>query len=218
MLDLATPAPIRAVSVGAILAEQDFDGCLPSDVGRLCDMLGCPPPRQARQIHGDRIDQVGDGLPCDAFLLKRGQSALVRHADCMPLVVCDPVTAQAVIAHCGWKGIRLGLPAACVETLLGSGADARHLHAVAGPFIEAASFEVSAQFQLEFPLASRTVTSWGTPSVDLGAVVAAQLSDAGVRQDAWSTCSIDTFRHASWHSHRRDGTLKRNATLCWIPA
>lgn len=218
MFHLTTPNPIRAVCVGSSLAQTPFDACLATDVERLCAILAMGAPRQAQQVHGTRIDCVGDGLPCDAFLLKKGQAALVRHADCMPLVVCDPNTSQAVVAHCGWKGIQLGLPAACVKLLLASGAEARHLCAFAGPFIGPESFEVSTEFQLGFPAESRASTSWGTPSVDLGAVVGDQLFNAGLPEDAWTSCSIDTFRQVSWHSHRRDRSLGRNATLCWIPA
>jgi copper oxidase (laccase) domain-containing protein len=218
MIELPSPEGIRIASVGAYLEGQPFDACNPGDIDRLVHLLELPAsPRQAPQVHGIRIDRRGDGLACDAFYVQEGQAALVRHADCMPLVVCDPVKRHAVIAHCGWKGIQSRLPAKCVEFLLAEGSHPQDLGSIAGPCIGERSFEVSPQFQAGFPPSTWSTTSWGTLSVNLAAVVAEQLHGLGLPTRSWAPCSIDTFTQPDWHSHRRTGTPARNTTLCWIP-
>ncbi|HNY30819.1 MAG TPA: polyphenol oxidase family protein [Fibrobacteria bacterium] len=218
MIDLPAPGTIRIVCVGNTLDGQPFDGCAPDEVARLSLRCGLPtPPRQAIQEHGTRIDRCGDGLACDAFYLTAGQSALVRHADCMPLVVCDAVAERAVVAHCGWRGIQAGLPAKCVDLLVFEGSRKEDLRVLAGPAIGKRSFEVSEDFQAGFPQSSWSTTAWGTPAVDLASVVASQLAQAGLPPESWMPSEIDTFTDPAWHSHRRTGTPQRNATLCWIP-
>ncbi|MBK9578467.1 MAG: polyphenol oxidase family protein [Fibrobacterota bacterium] len=218
MIDLPSPESIRIVSVGATLDGQPFDACIPGDIARLVQLLGLPnTPRQAPQVHGIRIDRQGDGLACDAFYVQEGQAALVRHADCMPFVVYDPVRSHAVIAHCGWKGIQSGLPEKCVEFLLAEGSHPQDLGAISGPCIGAQSFEVSSQFQTGFAPSTWSTTSWGTHSVDLVAAVTERLQRSGLPTQSWTPSSIDTFTRSEWHSHRRTGTPARNATLCWIP-
>lgn len=142
---------------------------------------------------------------------------MVRHADCMPIVVYDAKAPYGIVAHCGWKGIQLGLPSLCVESLLAEGSRQEDLRVVAGPAISAASFEVSADFLERFPESTWTTTSWGTPAVDLARAVEAQLVRSGLDPAHWQPPSVDTFTDPAWYSHRRTKTPRRNTTVCWIP-
>jgi hypothetical protein len=49
---------------------------------------------------------------------------------------------------------------------------------------------------------SRATTSWGTPSLDLGAGVRAQLEESGVTVSDVSRCTRES---PDLYSHRRDG-------------
>jgi len=61
---------------------------------------------------------------------------------------------------------------------------------------------------------ARSTTSWGTPGLDLGAGVRAQLAAAGI--DDVRTVDACTREDASWPSYRRDGdAATRFAGVIW---
>jgi len=195
-----------------------FDAQRSGDVERLFSGLGeARKPREARQVHGTAIDEDGTSEACDAFLLGPGESALVRHADCFPVVVADPARSRAVLAHCGWRGALAGLTGMCALRLVRDGSASEDLVAVIGAGIGGASFEVGPEVLRSFPEAFRSRTAWGTPSVDLVAFLRHDLATAGVgRIEIRAT---DTFLDPRWHSFRRDGSHSgRNATICIVQA
>jgi copper oxidase (laccase) domain-containing protein len=51
---------------------------------------------------------------------------------------------------------------------------------------------------------TRTTTSWGTPALDIGAGVRAQLERAGVRVTELSRCTMES---GDLFSYRREGRL-----------
>jgi hypothetical protein len=58
------------------------------------------------------------------------------------------------------------------------------------------------------------VTRWGTPSLDLGAGVRAQLDDLGIEVTEVGRCTLED---TGLHSHRRDGAAAgRMAGLVWM--
>jgi copper oxidase (laccase) domain-containing protein len=91
--------------------------------------------------------------------------------------------------------------------------DAGHppVNAGVGPGIGACCFEVGPEVAERFAR-SRATTTWGTASVDLGAVLTEQL--AGLETWALGGC---TFHDDGWFSHRKDGTASRLAAIGWIP-
>jgi copper oxidase (laccase) domain-containing protein len=80
-----------------------------------------------------------------------------------------------------------------------------------GPGIGACCFEVGPEVAERFAR-SRATTTWGTASVDLGAVLTEQLG--GLETWAVGAC---TFHDDGWFSHREDGTTNRLAAIGWIP-
>ncbi len=209
---------IRAVAVGKTLEGAPFDASTPDSVATLSRWSGSGGVlRQARQVHGDDIDLDGTLDACDAFLVRPGEAALVRHADCFPVVVADPVARLAVVAHCGWKGVQLELASKSVRQLLSLGSGSADLFAAVGPGIGPASFEVGPDVLVRFPSAFHATTSWNAPSVDLAACLRRQLEESGVRPERIRISTTDTFATPDWHSFRRERDLSgRNATLCIV--
>lgn len=209
---------IRAVCVGKELDGRAFDARDKSCLERLAKELRLSaPPRQAVQIHADDIDLDGTLEACDAFLVRPGQSALIRHADCFPVVVACSDPPLAIVAHCGWKGVATELAAKSVRQLLSMGCQAQNLSAAIGPGIQAASFEVGPEVLERFSPMFHSTTSWGTASVDLPAALVAQLTDSGIAPERIANTSIDTFVDPKFHSHRRERELSgRNVALCIV--
>ena len=161
------------------------------------------------QVHGDDVvwaDTVVDGdVPvADALVTDRpGVAVLVRVADCTPVVLADERVAAVV--HCGREGLVKGVVPAAVRAMRDRGAT--HLRAWVGPRACGRCYELPADMAdavgSVVPQA-RATTSWGTPSVDVGAGVLAQLAadDVHVTDLGADECTIE---HDRWFSYRRQG-------------
>ncbi|RNL64996.1 peptidoglycan editing factor PgeF [Nocardioides marmoriginsengisoli] len=167
------------------------------------------PVAQMRQVHGTVVDLVEDrrspGLPeADAMVTARpGVVLLVRAADCVPVVLADPEHQVIAVAHAGRRGMVDGIAAATVSRMRDSGASS--IRAWIGPSICGACYEVPAAMQAEVGAlvpAAVSTTSWGTPALDIGAGVRAQLEAAGVTVVDVATCTRES---ADLYSYRRDG-------------
>nr|WP_275693499.1 laccase domain-containing protein [Nocardioides sp. TF02-7] len=82
---------------------------------------------------------------------------------------------------------------------------ARRVTAWVGPHICGRCYEVPAQLQDEVAAAvpeSRSTTSWGTPGLDIGAGVRAQLTAVGVPVVDAARCTRES---PDLYSYRRDG-------------
>ena len=94
---------------------------------------------------------------------------------------------------------------------------ARDLHAWVGPHVCGACYEVPEQMRAEASAVvpeAHAETSWGTPALDIGAGVHAQLVDAGVSVVDASRCTIE---HEDLFSYRRQGRASgRLAGLVWV--
>ena len=213
---LLQTGPVSCWSIGCDLDGETFDANRSADIDRLRHRLGVPGAmRQCLQEHGTLIDENGETPACDAFLLHPGEAALVRHADCFPVVVADPTRSRAVLAHCGWRGSIAGLAGKCARRLIRDGSRPQDLFAAIGAGIGAASFEVGPEVLGAFPEQFRAETSWGTPSVDLIGLLRNDLECAGLPEVR--VHAPDTYTDPAWHSYRRDGSHSgRNATLCIV--
>ncbi len=185
--------------------------------------------RYLQQVHGADVlvvdevgpggaDEVPDAPAVDAAVTAvPGVALAVLVADCVPVVMADPVAGVVGVAHAGRRGALLGAPVRAVEAMRGLGA--RDVVAVLGPSICARCYEVPADLRAavaaEHPVGAST--TWeGAPSLDVAALVLEQLAAAGVRAEQVPGC---TAERADLWSYRRDGAASgRTAGLAWVPA
>ncbi|MEJ7833508.1 MAG: polyphenol oxidase family protein [Nocardioides sp.] len=162
-----------------------------------------------RQVHGAAIDVVEaaraeDRPEADGIVTDRpGRTLMVQAADCVPVLLADQTTGVIGAAHCGRLGVTVGVVPATVRAMRDLGADA--ITAWIGPHVCGACYEVPAEMQAEVAglvPETRATTSWGTPSLDLGAGVRAQLEQQGVLVHDLSRCTRES---PDLHSYRRDG-------------
>lgn len=161
------------------------------------------------QVHGAGVLFVADaqtGPPPDADALVTNQPdlvLLVRAADCVPVLLADPQAGVIGAAHCGRPGLLAGVVPAVVERMRELGAT--EITAWAGPHVCGACYEVPPEMQAEVAArepASLATTSWGTPALDIGAGVRAQLERAGTRVVDAGRCTRES---PDLYSYRRDG-------------
>ncbi|MBJ7357913.1 peptidoglycan editing factor PgeF [Nocardioides sp.] len=165
----------------------------------LCDL---------QQVHGADVAVVEADGPvarpvADAAVTRQADVVLmVRVADCVPVLFVAPETGAVAAAHCGRPGLLAGVVPRTIDTLRAWG-DAS-ITAWVGPHVCGACYEVPAAMQDEVATAvpaARATTSWGTPSLDIGAGVRAQLEEGGVTVVDVSRCTRES---GDLYSYRRD--------------
>jgi YfiH family protein len=164
-----------------------------------------------RQVHGNDVAVVerpgargGQVVQVDGQVSVVPEVVLVvRVADCVPVLLADPDHGVVGVAHAGRRGMAAGIASRTVDRMRQLGAE--NLTAWIGPHICGGCYEVPEQMQRELVAdlpESRATTTWGTPSLDLGAGVRAQLERADVRVQAVGGCTRES---ADLYSYRRDG-------------
>jgi YfiH family protein len=131
----------------------------------------------------------------------------VRVADCVPVLVADPVSGDVAAIHAGWRGVVGGVLRAGVEQLFaGGGARGARAGAIAaiGPCIGACCFEVGREVAAQVGFVVRE--EGDKAFVDLRAAVRAQLRGLGL-EDARIEEVAGCTKHEPerFHSFRRDG-------------
>jgi YfiH family protein len=166
------------------------------------------PVARMRQVHGAAVAVVrapADELPeADGLVTHEpGLTLMVLVADCVPVLLADPDRRVVGVAHAGRAGVARGIVTAVAERMRHLGAE--RLTAWVGPHVCGACYEVPDEMRAEVaeivPQAWAE-TSWGTPSIDLGGAVTAQLSHAGVTVVDAARCSREDD---DLYSYRRDG-------------
>ncbi|NJP51064.1 peptidoglycan editing factor PgeF [Streptomyces sp. SBST2-5] len=188
--------------------------------------LGVDPARVVwmNQVHGAAVTVVdepwGDRpVPgTDAVVTtRRGLALAVLTADCVPVLLADPVAGVVAAAHAGRPGLVAGVVPAAVRAMTGLGADPARIVARTGPAVCGRCYEVPEAMRAEVAAvepAAHAETSWGTPAVDVGAGVHAQLERLGVRDREQSpVCTLESDDH---FSYRRDRTTGRLAGYVWL--
>jgi YfiH family protein len=187
------------------------------------ELAGWPEARPVglHQVHGAAVhvaDDVPDEPPhADGVVTTLpGLALTVRAADCVPLLLADQARPVIGAAHCGRPGLVAGVVAATVALMRSEGAD--RIVAWVGPHVCGRCYEVPAQMRDDVAAlvpAAYAETSWGTPSVDLGRGVRAQLEDAGV--EVVHEVGRCTLEDLDLFSYRREGAAAgRQAGLIWI--
>jgi len=181
------------------------------------------------QVHGDAVVEVTepwaagprDEVPmADALVSgRRGVGLMIRVADCVPVLLADPARGVVGAAHAGRKGVQIDVVTRTVERMraLGAGSADGAIRAWIGPHVCGRCYEVPDAMRAEVAAsvpAAYAETSWGTPALDLGAAVRAQLVAAGVTVTGVDRCTLED---AALHSYRRDGAGSgRLAGLVWL--
>lgn len=217
----------------SLLVGEDA-GVVRANRSRVLEAACAIAPRPAglaamRQVHGAEVAYAtaksGGAEPeADAiFTDSPGVALVVLVADCVPVLLADPVARLVGAAHAGRPGLAAGVVPALVAAMEKSGAEPARMHAMVGPSICGACYEVPEQLRAE--IAAAVPAAWcmtrkGTPGLDLRAGLRAQLAAAGVGADSGSGRVIDdarcTAESPELYSYRRDGKTGRFAGVIWL--
>ncbi|MGN0213964.1 MAG: peptidoglycan editing factor PgeF [Muribaculaceae bacterium] len=133
---------------------------------RFCRQLGIEPerlvmPRQTHTANVAVIDEAFfslDSAEKESFLCNidalvttlPGVAIGVNTADCVPIVLADPVSGIIAAAHAGWKGTVKRIAAATVAAMVERGAVLDDIHATIGASICQDCFEVGDEVVQQF--------------------------------------------------------------------
>ncbi len=187
---------------------------------RLAAWAGAP-VRFAQQVHGTAVARLtaaegaGDadqGACTDApepqadalVTATPGVPLGVLVADCLPVLLADPVARVAAVAHAGRRGLLAGVLPQVVAAMVEAGARPARTRAAVGPAAGACCYEVPPQMQAQAVAAMpalHATTTWGTPSLDLRAGAVTQLRELGLAEVV--TVGGCTVEDESLYSYRR---------------
>jgi polyphenol oxidase len=177
----------------------------------------------ARQVHGDNIEiaeskdagrgaySIEDAIPdTDAMITtSKSISIGILTADCVPVMIFDPVKSAIGIAHAGWKGTILMLPAKTILKMKESfGTDPSDCMVALGPSIGLCCYEVGEDLITQFNKAFGAGKCTKGNKLDLPQTVRLQLIDVGVNADniisdeSCTACNLDLY-----YSHRAENGI-----------
>jgi YfiH family protein len=174
-----------------------------ADAGRL---------RLMRQVHGTHLchapwDGTPEGDASDA--LAPGELLGIETADCLPVLLVDPVGRRVAAAHAGWRGTVASVASRAAEALIAAGSSPGDLLAALGPSIGVCCYEVGPDVEEAFGPAGAPFFRpgpRGRAHLDVRAANRAQLLAAGLRAEAVHDVADCTYHQAErYHSYRRDG-------------
>jgi purine-nucleoside/S-methyl-5'-thioadenosine phosphorylase / adenosine deaminase len=214
--------------------DDDWDRAF-ANRNLLAEAIGAPVRRCCfvHQVHGAAVVTVAPHqagtvrmrnarVDADAMVTTAvGAPLVILVADCVPMLLADPVARVVAAVHAGRRGVAAGVVGAAVEAMRAAGGT--DLRAVVGPAVCGRCYEVpetmAAEVEASVP-GTRSRTRRGTAALDLPGAVARQLAEAGVAQ-----VSVDrrcTVEDPALFSHRRDaatsptGHTGRFAGVVWL--
>jgi len=218
----------------ALPAADAWSAALAS-VGATTDRL-----MRVKQVHGNavRIVKRGDvpdgagGQRPDGDAIVSNQPGLVLAvmvADCVPILVVDPVRGAAAAIHAGWRGTCARVGPAAIETMQREcGSRPADLVAAIGPSAGPADYEVGESLVAAFLAAGHPRTDidrWFTrsgakPHLDLWSANLEQLRASGVDAARIHVCGLSTVSHPDvFDSYRVAGERAgRMAAIIVVPA
>jgi YfiH family protein len=203
--------------------------------------LGVAPDRlmRVKQVHGNVVRVLKRGeVPANAAEHRPDGDAIVSNeaglvlsvmvADCVPIVIVDPVAGAAAAIHAGWRGTCARVaPAAVAAMSREFGCRPEDLRAAIGPSVGADDYEVGESLIDAFRDAGHAaddIDRWfirvrPRPHLDLWRANADQLRQSGLNGDHIYICGLSTVSHTEvFESYRVDRERAgRMAALVVVP-
>lgn len=179
------------------------------------------------QVHGDTVRVVTSAdwkadpygkvtYECDGLMTATpGVALMVFTADCIPVLLYDPVRRAVAAVHAGWRGTASGVVTRAVERMEEVyGCDPANILAAIGPGIGPDCFEThedvpnAMMAELGTPVLKHIqIKDNGKFSVDLKSINAMRLEHAGVKPEHIGLCRECTAcRTDRYWSHRKMGS------------
>ena len=165
-----------------------------------------------KQVHGATVHRAPwSGYPeGDAAVAEQpGMILGIETADCLPVLVVDPVRRAVAAAHAGWRGTAAGVARAAVAALVAAGSRPGDLLAATGPGIGPCCYEVGDELRAAFGEDGAGFFRPGPRGrlhLDVRAANERQLRAAGIAEEHLHRVAECTYCRADLYpSYRREG-------------
>jgi YfiH family protein len=216
-------APYASFNLGTHVGDRPE--AVTANRARLAAGIGLPVQRLIwmEQVHGRTVTVVdaprSRPVPTSDALVtaapRLAVAALV--ADCVPVLLADPVRTVVAAVHAGRVGAGAGVLPATLDAMRRLGACLEEVEVLLGPSACGQCYEVPDRMQADVEArlpGSACRTRRGTAGLDLRAGLWQQLVAAGVaRIDVDPRCTIED---PTLYSYRRDGVTGRLAAITWF--
>ena len=218
---------------GSVLQSVLLNG--QTGIEHFCSMRDCKHPGQGvwmpQQVHGTTIVVVDAHTPMDKELVRqtveadavitreKGMWIGVQTADCVPVLLYDPVQGVAAAVHAGWRGTVKHIVGLTLQKMRDEmGCLMQDVYAMVGPSISPEAYEVGEEVADAFRTAGRgdcvLRSLWGPngkqllakPHIDLWQCNVRDLMEMGVdlqHIDCTPWCTFEHYREI--FSARREG-------------
>ncbi len=185
-------------------------------------------PIWLHQVHGSTVYQAGPVRPsvrphADAAVTDQpGVVLAILTADCLPVLLVDPVAGVIGAAHGGWRGLAGNVLNHTVQAMIGLGARADRVRAWLGAAIGPERFEVGPEVRDAFILENAVMSPCfiehprraGKWLGDLAGIARVQLAAAGLTSVSGNpACTVGDKR---FYSFRRDRVCGRMGCFIWL--
>jgi len=206
------PVPAR---VRALVTTRDFGDLADEGARRKLRALLPSEPAWLKQVHGKRVIDLDAHSPGEAdasVTRKPGTVAVVKAADCMPVLFTDHAGTTVAAAHAGWRGLAGGV---LEETVKAMGVPPQQIFAWLGPAIGPRVYEVGEDVRAAFSSYPNAFvpTRPGHWLLDLYAVARAKLQGLKAVSGGGFCTYSDSAR---FFSYRRDRGTARMAALIYL--
>ncbi len=178
----------------------------------------------AKQVHGDRIvntlEFTGDRLPeaDGVFTSQPSTSVWACSADCVPILIGDPVLQTVAAIHGGWRGTAQGILIKAIAKFIEHGSDLANLLIALGPAISGESYQVQNEVAdqvlttIKKPVGVSPDAKLGHCRLDIRLVQQQQLLELGLTTSQIAIapfCTFQTPQH--FFSYRRTTLVKEKS-------
>ncbi|NKQ41017.1 MAG: peptidoglycan editing factor PgeF [Sulfurovum sp.] len=179
-----------------------------------------------RQVHGDKVfvlnshHEMGwrdltDAVEADAIVTNLPHMALtILTADCVPILLYDPIAKAIGAVHAGWKGSKSNITRKTIKTMQNQyGSRPQDIIAAIGPAIGVCCYEVGldvAEYFVDHSEIVQPSKRKGKFQLDLKAINGMQLLDAGLMRSNIEISDICTACYSDiYFSYRKDSCSGR---------
>lgn len=179
------------------------------------------------QVHGNAVLTVspsdrGRGARPDSEILGLADATMTQadgpvlfslHADCLPILLADPVNRVVAVAHAGWRGTVADIASRTVQAMAASyGSDPAAVVAFLGPAISGVAYEVGPEVVGAWHAlhGNQSAAAWHGRGdrwqFDTVSANEERLIVAGLKPDHIERSGVCTFQaEQDWFSHRAQG-------------
>ena len=188
----------------------------------------------AKQVHGDRVFVLDDPQKSSEQVEQEEADALITHltekpvavltADCVPVILYDPVKHVAGVIHAGRKGTQMSIVSETISMLLKVyGSRPQDVVMALGPAIGGCCYEVDdpciAPFREDCPGWEDFVTAKSQSKFMLDLLKANAMDGvrAGIlKENIHRSGECTSCNNDRWFSYRREGTTGRIISLAML--